>query len=144
VLLLAACGTLSLPAASDQSNLGGDGLPVQTEDQQILHDAHPVTGVLRLQPNGCWTVEADGTQMVVIFPIGFLKPPDDGRSMQSPDGFFFSDGSSFEGMGSAVPVGRLPGYPDGLFGDYLAFCGPDTPEVFVLDSIDRADTDQRS
>jgi hypothetical protein len=135
--MISACGGSAFPIRTgrEQSNLGGDGLPVQMEDLPIRHEAHPVSGLLQLNPNGCWAADLDASELLVIFPVGFQKPLEDGSVMRSPDGQSFRDGGAFEGWGAVVPVELLPGVPDGFMGGYLAFCDSAADEVIVLDSI---------
>lgn len=126
---------LSPPTVSDQSDLGGDGLPVQHENQPIPHQSEPLEGTLGLRPNGCWTVASDPGELLVIFPAGFHKPPEDGSAMRAPDGVSFTDGTRVEGLGAVVPVELHPGVPDGFFGGYLAFCDSEAQRVAVFDSL---------
>lgn len=139
ILFIGACGRLGLPLRTTDANLGGDGLPVQTESRPIPHDAQRVTGVVWLRADGCWVADVGESQTIVIFPVGFHKPVEDGSQMRSPDGEAFADGTPFEGVGGYTPVDALPGVPDGYFGSYLAFCEPTAHEVLILDSMRAVD-----
>ncbi len=135
VVLLSSVITGCAGVGISESNLGGDGLPVQIESQPIPHRSEPVEGVIQLHDDGCWAAEIDATELLTILPVGFAEPPDDGAVMCSPDGTRFVDGMVFEGFGAVVPIELLPGVPDGFFGGYLSFCDPEAQQVIVLDSI---------
>lgn len=138
---IVACGeSFSLaPSDSPESNLGGDGLPVQLVNQPIPHRSEEIHGTMRMYETGCWAAETDAAELLVIFPVGFTKPIDDGAVMRSPHGVSFGDGTPFIGEGAMVPVELLPGIPDGFLGGYLSFCDSEASQVFVMDSMQSVD-----
>ncbi len=117
------------------SNLGGDGLPVQQVGESYGHQSRPLEGTFTLESNGCWTANLGDADRLVVFPIGYTRPLDDGSTMQSPDGMLIRDGMGFDATGGIVPAAGFPGVPDGYWGNYLAMCDPVLGEFLVVDSI---------
>lgn len=145
-LLLAACGGRTLVETTaivfippPDEALGGDGLPVLNPNQPITHVSVPVQGAFDLRSNGCWIADlGDSFDRLVIFPVGYDKPPEDGAVMRGPDGTIVTDDMAFDGFGSVSPVSMLPGYPEGYWGGYVSFCEPDALEVLVLSELQAA------
>ena len=119
--------------------LGGDGLPVLNPNQILARTPVPVEGEFNLEANGCWTADlGDGFTRVVVFPVGFEKPSDNGAAMRGADGTIITDDMLFDGSGAVSPVSTLPGYPDGFWGNYVSFCDPNALEVLVLSEVGAA------
>lgn len=146
--VVAACG--SGPFATESTALsfipppdtalGGDGLPILTPDIPITRRPVPVEGQFSLAANGCWTADLGDhdNSRLVIFPVGYDKPADNGAAMRSPDGVLVVDGMAFDGFGYVTPTSTLPGYPDGYWGNHIAFCDPEALEVLILSDIQPA------
>jgi len=143
LLLLAACGTPGArpeqPVANlpKPQNLGGDGLPVQVPGEDYGRRPRALTGQLRLESNGCWTIVIDGVSRLVVFPSDFAKPADDGSVLVGED-YVARSGAEVDARGAVVPAAGFPGVPDGFWGNYLAFCDPIEREFVVLDEVSDA------
>lgn len=127
-------GATAIPGVGS-SNLGGDALPVQLPGEDYGHQPQLLTGTLDLQSNGCWTADLGDGPRLVVFPLGYTKPTDDGSLMLAPDGLTVATGMMFDGTGGIVPASGFPGVPDGYWGGYLDFCNPEAREFLILDSI---------
>lgn len=127
--------TSTIPDRTTLSNVGGDGLPVQLPSESYGNASELLTGVLTLEPGGCWTVDLGDGPRIAMFPEGTTMHPVDGAVMVLPDGTEITDGFSFDGFGGVIPSGSLPGVPDGYWGNYLVYCDPERPEVVVLDEV---------
>lgn len=141
-LVVAACGqvpeAVEAPSpstsATTQSNLGGDGLPVQNPGEDYGHFPRPLTGLLELDSKGCWTVDLGDQPRLVVFPSGYSRG-DDGASMIGPNGDVFTSGVDVDVLGGIVAVEGFPGTPDGFWGGYFEFCSSTSPEVVVVDHL---------
>lgn len=80
--------------------------------------------------------DIDRQTHLVVFPVGYTELADDGSVMLAPNGTRVADGMSFEGTGGLVPKLGFPGVPDGYWGNYIAFCDSEAPEILVLDSVE--------
>jgi hypothetical protein len=135
VKLVAISGLLILAVAcSSESNMGGDGLPVQNPSESYGHSAEPITGTLTLDSKGCWFLNVDDVEHLIVFPRGFTQASE-GVAMVGPDGTRFAPGSAVSGSGGVVSIDGFPGVPDGYWGGYFVFCKPDPAEVLVIDSM---------
>ncbi len=140
VLIIGACGDplVDLPlstTSTTESNLGGDGLPVQNPGEEYQHVAMPLTGTLGLEANGCWIIDLGDGPRLLIFPEGFEKPAGDGASMLGRDGRRFVDGMSVDVSGGFVEAETLPGGADGFWGGYVAFCSPERRDIVIADAM---------
>ena len=141
-IVVAACGaapestgsTMPAETTSTISNLGGDGLPVQIPDEDYGHFAGSLTGSLHLQSNGCWTVDLGDGDRLIVFPPDYTLASD-GAAMVGPSGASFSDNMDVDAIGGIVPADRVPGVPDGFWGNYFEFCDPDASEIVVVDEL---------
>ena len=144
VLGLAACGKGAIPSATNavgidpSSNLGGDRLPVQQPGEAYGHQPVPLTGLIVLQDDGCWTVDLGDGARLVVFPPGYTQHPDNGSVMVGPDGTIVESATVIDAVGGVVPTARFPGVPDGYWGNYLTFCRPEVQEFVVLDALEPA------
>ena len=143
--LLVACAEGAVPATTPdstttttkQSDLGGDGLPVQLPTEEYGHFPASITGELLHESNGCWAISLGGEKRVIIFPEGFTKSSD-GMAMVSPSGTRFEGGAIVDATGSPTQVASLPGGSDGFWGNYMVFCDPTASEVVVVDGLEPA------
>lgn len=141
-LVVTACGqipeTVEAPSPSTstttQSNLDGDGLPVQNPGEDYGHFSRPLTGLLELDSKGCWTVDLGDQPRPVVYPLGYSKG-DDGVSMIGPNGDVFTSGMEIDVLGGIVAVEGFPGTPDGFWGQYFDSCSSPSPEVIVVDQV---------
>lgn len=117
------------------SDAGGDRLPVQRGDEDYGHRPMLLTGVITLQPNGCWTLDLGDAPRTIVFPPGYSKAADDPTVMAGPDGVRVDTDMRIDAVGGIIPASTMPGVPDGYWGNYLAFCDGPLDEVVVVDSI---------
>ena len=133
LVLAASCAT---EPTSGDDNTGGHALPVQIAGESYGHTSGDIDGIVTLEANGCWTIDTGEGSQLVIFPRGFRQDEVNGSVLQSFDGSVrIRDGSQIHGVGGVASVVDFPGVPDGFWGSYLGFCGPDQTVVVVFDSI---------
>lgn len=115
--------------------LGGDGLPVQNASESYGHESAELTGIVTLEPNGCWTIDIGDGKRLLVFPEGFTKD-DSGMLMRSSDGAIdIGSDDEITAMGGVVAASDFPGIPDGYWGGYLTFCKPPIEEFVVVDEF---------
>ena len=138
---LAASGVLALPALAgcglgtgDDETLGGFGLPVVPEEG-VPGARGEVTGVLRVERNGCFTLEyEDGARPWVIWP---RTARHDGAEVVLGDGTAVGDGTRLVGSGARLGADALPGWDDEdtYLGSFGRFCEAGDVGVVVLDEV---------
>jgi len=130
VLVLAGC------AGAGDETLAGFGLPVQPEEG-VPGPRRPVSGVLRVEHNGCFTLEdAGGARRWLVWPRDARHDDD---HVVLGDGTAVGDGAVLVGEGARVDAAALPDFTsDGYYGSFGRFCGADELGVVVLDEV-RAD-----
>lgn len=132
IALVACTGTV-------EETVGGDGLPVQNPAETYGHDPVEVSGTVTLEPNGCWTIDLGDGKRLLVFPAGYTMD-NELALMLSPDGRVdVGDGDRIIALGGVVAAEGFPGVPDGFWGNYLAFCGPELEEFAVVDEITSVD-----
>lgn len=146
VLALGACGvepsgpaegSTSIPTepTTTEDNTGGFGAPSQAPGEFDFGPGKPVNGELLLAENGCWYADISGQERLVVLPVGFEQNPEAGDELLDSSGTVFRGGDRFDAVGSMVPEAVIPGGADGKWGNYMAFCQPDMPELAVFDSF---------
>ena len=129
----AAAVLLALAGCAGADDLAGFGLAVQPEEG-IAGPRGPVTGVLRVERNGCFTLEgADGARRWVLWPRDAQHDDD---HVRLGDGTRVGDGAVLVGEGTFVDATALPDWSaDGYYGSFGRFCAADELGVVVLDEV---------
>lgn len=146
--LVTSCGTDAGPTGSigqsgptseskpTTDNLGGFGAPSQTPGEFAgPNPTYHLTGTLRLADNGCWYVEVNGIERLVVLPVGYELDAVDSAVLRDPDQRAFRHGDPVDGSARFVLEAQLPGGADGKWGNYVDFCGPELREVAVFDDL---------
>lgn len=123
---LAGCG----PGTADDT--AGFGLPI--------HEAEPsstveeVSGTLRVESNGCFTLEVGGTRPWVVWPPGSSH---DGDQVLLADGEAVADGDRLTGTGTLEGADALPDWtnPDSYFHSFGTFCEAEERGVVLLTQV---------
>ena len=127
--MLAACSTL--PIQTDAPNEGGFGLPQQLAGEVYPGTRRELTGELRVAGDGCAYLELDGVERLAVWPAGSELS----RPVRLPDATELEHGDELRVTGAILPVGLLPGGPDGYWGNLTTFCAGDRAEVVVIDAV---------
>jgi len=136
VVLFIVVVVLGLAACGNESTIAGDRLPVQQPGEDYGHQSVPLTGLILLQDDGCWTVDLGDGDRLVVFPQGFTQDPNDGSLIVGPDGTIVQSATVIDAMGGVVPSSQLADGSDGYWGGYLAFCNPEVQDFVVLDALE--------
>lgn len=126
VLVVAACG------ADSQA---GFGMPTQTAVGGVPGERTEVGGVLRVEVNGCFTLELDdGSRRWVVWPDGFEH---DGEGVVLARSFRALDGDRLVGEGLLVDAAALPDWenPDSYAHAFGTFCEAGDLGVVAFDEV---------
>ncbi|QHT55936.1 hypothetical protein GXP71_07515 [Cellulomonas sp. H30R-01] len=127
VLVLVACGT---------GSEAGFGTPTQQSVGEVPGERTDVEGVLRVEANGCFTLELDdGTRPWIVWPEGTTMDAD----VVVPGTTRATDGDRLAGRGVLVDASALPGWEnaDSYAHAFGAFCDAAVVGVVALDEVDR-------
>lgn len=127
VLGVAACGSESQ---------AGFGMPTQDGVGRVPGERTDVEGVLRVEDNGCFTIELDdGTRRWVVWPGG-TEMDDDVAVLGATRA---TDGDRLSGRGVVVDASALPEWenPDSYGHAFGSFCDAGVLGVVALDEVDR-------
>ncbi|WP_124341794.1 hypothetical protein [Cellulomonas algicola] len=127
VLVVAACGT---------DSEAGFGMPTQQSVGQVPGERSDVEGVLRVEANGCFTLELDdGTRPWVVWPAGTTMDAEAAVLGTTRA----TDGDRLAGRGVLVDASALPGWEnaDSYAHAFGAFCDAEAVGVVALDEVDR-------
>ena len=122
------------PPAGDE---GGFGLPILPSNDPPRGPAGVVTGTLRVESNGCFTLDLDeGDQPWVVWPSGTTQ---EGDRVILPGGDEVGDGDRLRGDGALADADDLPEWSvsDSYFHAFGTFCGADERGVVLLDRVHR-------
>jgi hypothetical protein len=133
----AAAGTLllALAACSAVDHTAGLGLPTQPPDDPVPGARADVGGTLRVESNGCFTLESDaGDRRWIVWPAGFAA---DGDAVRLAGSQRAGDGDRLAGVGADVDASALPAWTDvdSYFHSFGVFCDADRLGVVVLDEV---------
>lgn len=117
------------------SNIGGEVVPVQRVDERYPHPSGAISGVIDLQPNGCWTIDVGEGPQLALFPVGYEMTNVDEWTMGPAGGPNIPSGTTIGAVGGPTEVGSLPGGSAGFWANYLAFCDPSASHVIILDEV---------
>lgn len=132
-LVLAAVVGAGCGPVGDSS--AGFGMPTQPRDRPVPGERTDVEGVLRVESNGCFTLELeDGARRWVVWPPGTGMDDDGvvlGRSSR------VADGDRLTGTGALVDAAALPDWEnaDSYFRAFGSFCEAGETGVVVLDVV---------
>jgi hypothetical protein len=129
-VLLAGCS--GQPAPSDEAGFGLPRHPVHTALPDSLRD---LTGTLRVEPNGCFTLDLDeGDRRWVIWPRGAAQ---EGGRVILPDGDDVGDGDRLASVGAVTDAVDLPEWSvaDGYLRSVGTFCDADRRGVVIVDRV---------
>lgn len=129
-LSLAACAVQE--GASDEA---GFGLPVQPSDAALPGVREDVLGTLRVESNGCFTLELDGGgRPWLVWPPGATQ---EGAVVVLPGGDEVGDGDRLVAVGAPATAEALPGWsePDSYFHAFGTFCEAHQRGVVLLDEV---------
>lgn len=137
VAVAAAAGVLllALTACTSPDDLGGFGLPAQPPDEPVPGTRTDVRGTLRVESNGCFTLESEaGTRRWIVWPSGLES---DGDVVRLGGSDAAGDGDELTGVGAEVDPSALPQWenPDSYFYSFGTFCDADALGVIVLDEV---------
>ena len=132
---LAAGVLVALTACSPTDDTAGFGLPTQPPDEPVPGARAEVSGTLRVESNGCFTLESDaGTRRWIVWPSGLEA---DGDVVRLGGSDAAGDGDELTGVGAEVDPSAFPQWenPDSYFRSFGTFCDADTLGVVVLDEV---------
>ncbi|MGA7097322.1 MAG: hypothetical protein WB245_07120, partial [Acidimicrobiia bacterium] len=105
--VLIGCSSAGTPSTTS-SNLGGDRLPVQQDDEAYSHTVADLTGNVIMRSNGCWFIDLGDEERLVVFPVGYTRPASDGSVMVGPEDVVLHSGAQIKGQGGPIGVDLLP------------------------------------
>jgi hypothetical protein len=117
---------------------GGFGLPVRSAAGEVDLATAPVTGVLRVESDGCFTWEQEeqdgGGRAWVVWPDGAEQ---DGDRVLLVDGTPVRAGQRLSGTGAVVAAEAFADWanPDSYLGAFGRFCDAGERGVVVLDDV---------
>jgi hypothetical protein len=109
-------------------------IPTQNPGETIAGARTDIEGVLRVESNGCFTLELPGGERRwVIWPEGTLQAD----SRVTFDEVSLSDGDGLVGVGALVTPDAIPGWADfdGYTHSLGEFCDAERLGVAALDSV---------
>jgi hypothetical protein len=121
--------------ATTSSNLGGEAAPIQKDGESYPHPGGAISGLVELQPDGCWTIDAGDGPQVAIFPVGYEMTYSNEWMLGPAGSADISSGTTINGIGGPAEVGSLPGGSTGFWASYLSFCDPSASHVIILDDV---------
>lgn len=117
-------------------NDGGFGAPSQTAGEfGDDYSPYTVTGTLQLADTGCWYIELNGVERLLVFPEGFSFAESDTTTIVDAESVEFHTGDAIDGVTTFRHESTLPGGTAGKWGNYLTFCDPSIRELAVFDTM---------
>ena len=130
-LVVAACGSETLPADADSTTLPPEGseLPTRRGGEEYRYNPTILSGVLTA--GECWTLDLGDGPRPVIFPVGFAAAAD---GVADPASEVLRAGTGVDGMGGIVTLTELPARDDASL-DPVIGCVPEAREAIVFENL---------